>query len=84
MAMVNFMDEHDTWKGSATKLLKDLVEMDERKDYQSSKAWPKTPSHLSGRITRIAEPLRSMGIEVTKGKDRGGRYWEFVNRDLDE
>ena len=37
-----------------------------------TKAWPKTPQHLSNRLKRLAPPLRSVGLEYTPDAGRKG------------
>jgi hypothetical protein len=62
------------WTGSSTELfeaLKNLVPVDTAK----SKAWPKTPHHLSGRLRRAAPALRRAGFELVAWREakRGDR-----------
>jgi hypothetical protein len=55
------------WIGSATELLGELKRF-VPDDTIKSKAWPKQPNHLSGRLKRAAPALRSQGFLIMTGK----------------
>ena len=58
------------WEGTATELLADLNETFDEVT-KKAKAWPKTPSHLSGALTRIAPSLRGVGIGIEMAQESG-------------
>lgn len=65
-------DAEDRWQGTATELLTKL-ELLAGERVANSKHWPGSGSALSGRLTRIATPLRQHGIEISRdqrGHDR--------------
>lgn len=74
-AILAFMDERRTWKGTATELLSELNRRVGDGEIRS-RAWPQSPRGLSSTITRLAPAFRLHGIDVQKdrstdaGRDR--------------
>lgn len=71
--LVELVQQHGAWKGSATKLLEALNQhaSDETKKQQG---WPKSPNALSGALKRIAPNLRAAGIECNMGRINARRF----------
>lgn len=67
-AVRTLIEEEGYWSGTATELHRCLEGHVAERDLKS-KAWPKSPSALSGRLNRAAPALRSVGIDVDS--DRG-------------
>jgi hypothetical protein len=69
-AVHRLMIERTEWTGTASEL---LVAFDDLADQKilKSKGWPDNPSALSGRLRRVAPPLRKMGIEISFGRNKG-------------
>jgi hypothetical protein len=62
-----------TWVGTPTELLSDLVKV-ASSEAPLSRGWPSDASHLSGKLRRIANPLRQIGVEITEGhRNRGAQ-----------
>lgn len=76
-AVKRFMEERTTWKGSASKLLKNLNELPGQ---ELGVSWPKTANHLSRRLRILQSSLRQLGIEADIGKSSAGR--EIILRHL--
>src|SRR5918998_839187 len=70
-AVLSFMEGEEEWVGKSAVLLEKLAsEVDER--VERSKAWPKTASHLSGRLKRLAPALRAEGLDYEDWREAGG------------
>ena len=70
-AVLAYMADRRQWVGTATELHKRLAaKVDE--DVRRSKAWKKTPQHLSAHLKRLAPPLRAVGLEYTPDAGRTG------------
>ncbi len=67
LAIRQLMSERQNWTGTATDLLKALVEIVGEK-VANTKDWPKTPRVLSGCITRTAPFLRRIGTDIERFK----------------
>jgi hypothetical protein len=70
-AVLAFMAERSQWLGTASDLLSKIAPK-ASEDVRRTKAWPKTPQHLSNRLKRLAPPLRSVGLEYTPDAGRKG------------
>lgn len=78
-AILQFMEYHDDWQGSATDL---LVELEKLVDEKTSKRrdWAGTARSLGKALTRLAPELRAFGIEVSKPDrtdKKGSRLWRL-------
>jgi hypothetical protein len=63
-ALQAMLNQHDSWTGTATDLLRDLTShIDERA--QGLRSWPKSAKGLSSQLRRLATALRSVGIELS-------------------
>lgn len=62
-SLQSFMAERSHWQGTVSQLYDRLNELTAEK-LQSQKAWPKTPSHLSRQLGRLAPNLRRIGINI--------------------
>ena len=62
------------WSGTATDLLEELGKL-VSETTRRSRAWPKSPGPLSGRLQRAATFLRAVGVEVqrARGSERSRR-----------
>lgn len=70
-AVLSFMSDRKEWIGKSAELLEELGdEVDVM--VEASKAWPKTPSHLSARLKRLAPALRAQGIGYEVWREAGG------------
>lgn len=67
-AVMDLLDDFETWQGTATDLLKAL---DDRRDGKVPKRWPSTASHLSNRVRLAAPSLRAAGYEIDDNKRDG-------------
>jgi hypothetical protein len=67
-AVQRFMENRQSWEGTATELLDELSVLVGEATAQS-KSWPKTPHALSGYLKRLAPSLRTVGIDVQFGRD---------------
>jgi Holliday junction resolvasome RuvABC ATP-dependent DNA helicase subunit len=75
MALLELIESKKSWSGTASQLLIELNS--ENSANIGSKGWPKVANHLSNRVRRVAEPLRSSGIEVLEQKIKGRKIWSF-------
>jgi hypothetical protein len=77
-AIVQLVDQESEWSGQPSELLEKLncLVPDEVK---RSKAWPKLPRALSGRLNRLAQALRRAGISYKHGRT-GPQRWVTVRR----
>jgi len=70
-AVLSFMEDQQEWVGKSAELLEKLAsEVDEK--VERSRSWPKTASHLSGRLKRLAPALRAEGLEYEDWREAGG------------
>jgi len=70
-AVLSFMEEREEWIGKSAELHEKLAsEIDEK--VERSKSWPKTASHLSGRLKRLAPALRAEGLDYEDWREPGG------------
>lgn len=65
-AVVQFIDNHGEWTGTASKLLDLLIP---EGDSRTLKGWPKTASGMGSALRRNVSPLRSLGIDVDHDRD---------------
>ena len=71
VAVLSFMEDQEEWVGKSAELLEKLAsEVDEK--VERSKSWPKTASHLSGRLKRLAPALRAEGLDYEDWREAGG------------
>jgi hypothetical protein len=73
LAVVQLMEKHATWQGTATELLAALATLVSASVVRSWR-WPSSPEALGGRLRRLAPVLRRKGLEVTfsRAGDRVG------------
>jgi hypothetical protein len=64
--------ESNEWTGPASKLLSELANQ-AGETVTKGKEWPTTPSAFSGRLRRASTFLRKVGINVSFGRESGGR-----------
>jgi DNA polymerase-1 len=70
-AVLSLMSDRKEWIGKSAELLEELGdEVDVMAE--ASRAWPKTPSHLSSRLKRLAPALRAQGIGYEDWREAGG------------
>ncbi len=62
-AVKDLMQVSPEWQGTATELLKALERTS--KNIVRSRAWPKTPQHLSNTLRRLVPGLQAVGINIT-------------------
>ena len=67
-AILAHMAERDEWSISPSALYDEVTPQD-----RVPKSWPKTASHLSGLLKRLAPVFRARGIEVEFARTRTGR-----------
>jgi hypothetical protein len=63
------MAERSTWTGSASDLLRTGRESTGDGQANGRTDWPKTPRALAGRLRRAQTSLRTLGIEMTFGRE---------------
>jgi hypothetical protein len=63
--------DRNPWKGLATQLLRTLTRLT-RENVRGAN-WPQSPNHLSRRLNELVPLLKSIGIEIQKGKSGDGR-----------
>ena len=63
MAVRSFMNDRNTWIGSASELLTALGLLISDTQHRR-KEWPSLPHHLTGRLRRVAPVLRKVGIKI--------------------
>ena len=63
------MAERSAWTGCATDLLRTEAELAGNGASRGSSGWPKNPRALAGRLRRVQTALRTLGIEVTFGRE---------------
>jgi putative DNA primase/helicase len=63
----DFMQQSAEWEGSQESLFKALGELAGQK-ITDGEGWPKTPQGRTGRLRRIAPPLREFGIDIKRGE----------------
>lgn len=66
------LSEGGYWEGTATQLLEELS-LHTVDEVLRRKEWPKNPRALSVVLTRLAPNLRSIGIDITRGRGTGER-----------
>jgi len=66
------MADRKQWHGTLSKLLETLEESVGEKQTRL-RIWPKTPHHLSRKLTRLASFLRRTGLEVEKERTKTER-----------
>jgi hypothetical protein len=60
------------WQGTASQLLQDLERY--APEAVRRREWPRTPRKLSGELRRLAPTLRSVGVDISFGREaRAGR-----------
>ena len=75
-AVLKFMSDKQSWKGSPTDLYTILSGLCGPET--PTRAWPQNAQKLSDMIKRVSPSLKAMGIEVGRGKvDRNTRYISF-------
>jgi hypothetical protein len=62
-----FMELLAKWEGSTQRLLEELTKQAGEKVSGDSR-WPKTPQGMTGRLRRMAPPLRKLGIDIKPGE----------------
>lgn len=73
-AILKFMEYKQHWKGTATELLTELVEVaNELKINTHDKSWPKAPNTLSRRIKEVKTNLREIGIIIDNSGARDSK-----------
>ncbi len=77
--LLEFMEGHSEWQGTATEL-KDILEELAGERTTKGKDWPKRPNSLSGELKRIAPNLRRTGIDVEFGKAAGSRFIRLIRK----
>jgi hypothetical protein len=82
-AIIEFMADRTSWEGKPSDLLGALnSQVGDR--ISNQKEWPKQPNRLSGKLTRMATPLRKRGIDITREREAGGnrkRIIKILRRD---
>jgi len=70
------MAERSSWTGCAADLLRMRTEADICSHAKGSHGWPENPRALAGRLRRAQTALRSLGIEITFGREgrAGSRF----------
>jgi hypothetical protein len=68
-ALITWFSDLDEWKGTASELLAQLKPQVSA-SVARTRNWPKDATRLSGQLRRLAPNLRSVGIEVTFGRDK--------------
>lgn len=81
-AVLSFMADKREWTGTPTEL-HDALTRRTSDSTARSRSWPRQPQHLTGRLTRLAPPLREQGLlfeeyqEGDRNKTRKKRLcWE--------
>ena len=74
-----FMENRDSWEGSATELLKELTSVAEQQHVDTkARTWPKQAHGLTRRINEIRPNLTAAGIEVIRSRDGRQRWIRMV------
>jgi hypothetical protein len=73
----SYVDQHDTWEGTASDLLAELTKLAGEKA-ANGKEWPKKPHVLSGKLKRLAPNLRKVGIDVAFDRQAGGKRTRII------
>jgi len=63
------MAERSAWTGCAADLLRTETDLAGNGVSRGSPGWPKNPRALAGRLRRMQTALRSLGIEITFGRE---------------
>lgn len=77
VAIREFMNDRELWKGRAKELLDALESVTDERMRKLGK-WPKSAESVGRRLRRIAPLLRGIGIIVTDGKDSDGVRGRFI------
>jgi len=83
MAIREFVEKEVAWEGTATQLMGSLRESKQYEKYTEDRSWPRTPNYLSQKIRRVADSLRSAGIEVEDFRKSGRKLWKFISKEED-
>ena len=76
-ALKALLKKEKEWKGTATELLSDFNEYIDDQT-KNNKSWPRQANYLSKRLNRIAQSLRSSGININSTKIKGRKIWNFT------
>src|SRR5262249_4930075 len=63
------MSNRRAWTGSASDLLRAGSQVGGHGDWNETNGWPRTPRALAGRLRRAQTFLRTLGIEMTFGRE---------------
>jgi len=72
-AVIDFAQQQRYWKGKTSELL-DEINLQVNEEVKKQRSWPKRSNALSGALNRIAPNLRAIGIDVSIGRTKSGRY----------
>ena len=77
--LLDYLDEHGGWDGTATSLL-DELEKQVSDQVKRHKVWPKNGRSLAGQLNRLSPNLRSAGWEVEYHRQASRRTWSIQRR----
>jgi hypothetical protein len=63
------MTERSTWSGCASDLYRTVAHSADSDGSKIVSGWPKNPRALAGRLRRVQTPLRTLGVEITFGRE---------------
>jgi hypothetical protein len=71
--LLDFMEERETWTGSASDLLYELTHIAEDTIGTGGRHWPKRADTLSNRLIQHAPLLRDHGLQIRRWREAGGK-----------
>lgn len=77
-AVVKLIEQHGDWSGTPQELLDALSPAMEAGTTRPPKGWPTSPQGIGSAMKRVTPALRTVGIEVERGRDSGrqrNRRW---------
>lgn len=81
--LLDFMEERETWTGSASELLAELTRIADDTIGTGGRHWPKRADTLSNRLIQHAPLLRDHGLEIKRWREAGGKRNRRITIDRD-
>lgn len=76
-ALLQLMEDRDTWSGTPSELLRELVIAAVSVGHYEARSWPRVAG-LGKQLRRLAPNLRALGVEVETGRRSGDDRQRFI------
>ncbi len=77
-AFLRYINEKGSWSGTASLLLSELERIVDDTT-RKKKSWPSSPRGLAGSLRRLAQVLRTMGVDLTFDRETGKNRERLIN-----